>query len=114
MKILETYRKGRNIQKDNLKRLQKEANNARLAVDSCNCFSISIRGDSQHVYDILRPARIDKEFASLLRIIMPLPLGEHSTRQYMRPLGYLSAGSRHTDWMADYVVSNKDGNGVDP
>ena len=76
-------------------------------MDSCNWYSLSVRGVSQDVYNILHDAHIEKEFATLLSIIMPLPVDEHSMRQHMQPLKHLSAASSHTDWMSEYVVSNE-------
>jgi hypothetical protein len=54
-----------------------------------------------------------KEFATLLSIIMPLPVDERSTRKHMRPLERLSATSIHTDWMLEYVVSDELGSDDD-
>ncbi|KAK2463806.1 hypothetical protein APHAL10511_004111 [Amanita phalloides] len=94
-------------QKKHLEGLQKEA---RFAVDSCNRHLISVRGISPDVYGILRDARITQEFATLLSILMPLPVDDSSTIKHLRPLERLSE-SDHTDWMAEYDVSNKDGDG---
>jgi hypothetical protein len=109
VKRLEYYRRRRKHQKETLEKLKKAANDARLAMDSCNRYSFSVRGISQDVYGILRDAHIEKEFATvtLLSIIMPSPLNERSTREHMRPLERLSAASSHTDWMSEYVVSNE-------
>jgi hypothetical protein len=104
---LETYRRGKNVQNDTLEDLKKKTNDARLAVDSCNRYSILARGVSPDVYGILHTANIAKEFADLLCIIMPLSIDEQSTRQHMRPLERLSDGPR-TAWMSDYVVPNED------
>ncbi|KAK2464125.1 hypothetical protein APHAL10511_003873 [Amanita phalloides] len=97
---------GRNkkAQKKDLEELQKEA---RFAVDSCNRHLISVRGISPDVYGILHDARIAQEFATLLSILMPLPVDDSSTIKHLRPLERLSE-SDHTDWMAEYDVSNKD------
>jgi hypothetical protein len=107
VKTLESYRRQSKQQKETLEKLKKEANDARFAMDSCNRYSLSARGISQDVYGILRDAGIEKEFATLLSIIMPSPVDERSTRQHMRPLERLSATSSHTDWMSEYVVSNE-------
>jgi hypothetical protein len=107
VKTLESYRRQSKQQKETLEKLKKEANDARFAMDSCNRYSLSARGISQDVYGILRDADIEKEFATLLSIIMPSPVDERSTRQHMRPLERLSATSSHTDWMSEYVVSNE-------
>jgi hypothetical protein len=103
VKNLEAYRGQKNTQKAILQGLKKEANDARLAADSCNRFSISVRGISQDVYGILRTVNITKEFATLLSIVMPVR-ADKPTRQHMRPLERLLPESRHTDWMADYVM----------
>jgi hypothetical protein len=107
VKKLESYRRRRKHRKETLEKLKKAANDARLAIDSCNRYSLSVRGISQDVYGILRDAHIEKEFATLLSIIMPSHVDERSTRQHMRPLERLSAASSHTDWMSEYVVSNE-------
>ena len=104
---LVTYQRGENIDKDILKDLKKEVNNARLAVDSCNRYSISVRGASPNEYGILREAKIAKEFATLLSIVMPSRTTEHSTRKHMRPLESLLNESHHNDWMLRYGVSNE-------
>jgi hypothetical protein len=115
VKKFENYRRRKKTKKDTLEIFKKAANEARLAMDSCNRYSISIRGVSQDVYGILREADIAKEFATLLSIIMPSPVDKRSTRQHMRPLERLSAASSHTDWMSEYVVSNElFGDDVDP
>jgi predicted aldo/keto reductase-like oxidoreductase len=113
VKKLETYRKGRKPQKKTLEKLKKAANDARVAMDSCNRYSLSVRGVSEGVYGVLRSADVVKEFATLLNIIMPLPVDERSTRKHMRPLERLSATSSHTDWMLEYVVSNELGSDDD-
>ena len=87
-----------------LNNLKKEVNDARTAIASCNRYSISVRGASRDVYGILDTANIANEFATLLSIIMPMPVHEHSTRQHMRPLERLSNESKHTDWMSEYVM----------
>ena len=103
---LETYRREKNIQNETLEDLKKKTNDARLAVDSCNRYSISVRGASPHVYGILREADIANEFATLLSIIMPSD-GEHDTIKHMRPLERLSDPS-HTAWMWKYSVSGEE------
>lgn len=112
---LETYRNGKNTKQDILEDLKKKTNAARLAVDLCNRYLISVRGLSPDVYGILREAKIEKEFATLVSITMPL-LGaeEQSTRQHMRPLERLSYESPHTPWMSEYAVPDKDGDGRKP
>ena len=58
MERLESYRRERNTQKDILGRSKKETNDARLAVDFYNRYSISLRGISPDEYGILRTADI--------------------------------------------------------
>ena len=107
VKKLDNYGRRKKTKKDTLEKLKKAANDARFAMDSCNRYSVSVRGVSQAVYGILRKANIAKEFATLLSIIMPLPADERSTRHHMRPLERLSATSSHTDWMVEYFLSNE-------
>ena len=114
VKRLESYCGRRKPWKESLEKLKKAANDARLAMDSYNRYSLSLRGVSQDVYGILHDAHIEKEFATLLSIIMPSPVDERSTRQHMRPLERLSAASSHTDWMSEYVVSNESASDVGP
>ncbi|KAF8327857.1 hypothetical protein F5887DRAFT_924568 [Amanita rubescens] len=94
-----------NTAKEAIKGLKKKANDAQLAVDSYNRYSISVRGASPDVYKILREAKIVKEFATLLSIVMPEGDAER-TRLHMRPLEHLSEESPHADWMWKYRVSN--------
>ncbi len=48
------------MKKETLAKLKKKVNDARLAADSCNRFSISVRGASPDVYGILQlPASED-------------------------------------------------------
>jgi hypothetical protein len=54
---LNNYRSGENII---LAGLKKKMHDPRLAVDSCNRYSISVRGISPDVYGILRKANIAK------------------------------------------------------
>ncbi|KAF8343351.1 hypothetical protein F5887DRAFT_1212483 [Amanita rubescens] len=103
---LETYRREKNIQKDTLEDLEKKTNDARLAVNFCNQYSISVRGASPYVYGILGKAKIENEFGTLLRNIMPSP-GDERARQHMRPFERLSDGP-HTAWMSNYAVPNED------
>ena len=95
---------GKNTKKDTLKEYEKKYKDARLAVDSWNRYSISVRGVSKDEYGILHEANVVEEFATLLSIVIPLS-GEQSTRS-MRPLERLS-DKYHTAWMSDYGVSNE-------
>jgi hypothetical protein len=49
-----TYGRNKKIEKGTLKRLKEKADNAQLAADSCNRYSISVRGTSPNVYGVLR------------------------------------------------------------
>jgi hypothetical protein len=83
-------------------RLKRKVKEARLAVDSCNRYSISVPGASGDVYGILSRANIVSEFAALLSITMP-PSNLDRTMQHMRPLERLGGASNHTAWMTEYV-----------
>ena len=105
VKEFETYRSGKKTEKEILEGLKKKIHDARLAVDSCNRYSMSVCGVSQREYGILREAKIESEFATLVEIIMPLPDEEHNTREHVWPLERLSERSA---WMSDYGVSNEE------
>lgn len=91
-----------NTAKNAVKGLKKKVNDARLAIDSYNRYSISVRGISPDEYGILRTAKIAKEFATLLSIVLPPITEDHSTKRHMRPLECLSDRS----WMSHYGVWN--------
>ena len=103
---LETYSKQpkERKQKAMITNLEDVVKEARLAMDSYNRYAISVRGASPDVYDILRAARVEKEFATLLQITMPAPSNQDRTMQHMRPLERLGAASNHTAWMSQYVL----------
>ena len=90
-----------NTDKAVIKELKKKVNDAQCAVDSYNRYSISVRGASPDVYNILSEANIVEEFATLLNIVMPESDAER-TKMHMRPLERLSEKSHHTDWMWEY------------
>jgi hypothetical protein len=90
---LETHQKQPTKDRATTERLKKKVKEARLAVDSCNMYSISVRGASPDVYGILREANIVKEFATLLSITMPSPSNQDLTMQHMRPLERLGVTS---------------------
>ena len=88
---------------ETLKTLKEEADKARLAIESCYRYSISVRGTSPDVYGILDKANIANEFKTLLDIIMPQPLDEEdSIRRHLRPLERLADDSPHTAWMSEF------------
>ncbi|KAK2464634.1 hypothetical protein APHAL10511_003327 [Amanita phalloides] len=95
-------------EKDQKNVLEQSQKQARLAVDSCNRYLISVRGISRDVYGILQDAGIAEQFVTLFSILMPLPVDDFSTMKHMRPLERLSE-SDHTEWMVEYDVSNKGG-----
>ena len=97
-----TYGRNKKTEKGTLKRLKEKADNAQLAADSCNRYSISVRGASPNVYGVLRKANIANEFATLLSIILPPPREEDSKRKHMRPLERLSDESPHSAWTCKY------------
>ena len=87
-----------------LERLKKAIGDAQLAVDSYNRYSISVRGASPKVYQVLQTANIDEAFATLLEITTLLPENQEATLQHMRPLERLGDASNHTAWMSEYVA----------
>jgi hypothetical protein len=106
VKDLETYQKRPKQEKNEatIEALKMKLKERRLALDSYNRYSISVRGASPDVYGILREAGIVKEFATLLSITMPSPNNQDRTIQHMRPLDRLGVSSNHTPWMSEYVV----------
>jgi len=76
----------------------------RAAKDTCNRYTIAIRGASASVYGILEKAKVETEFATLLAITMPSPTVQDKMIQRMRPLERLGRGYGHTAWMSTYVA----------
>lgn len=64
MNNLKKYQRQEEKQKNRAEALQKVVQESRLAMDSWNRYSISVRGTSPHVYGILREAGIVIEFAT--------------------------------------------------
>jgi len=85
----------------------KAVKDAQQAVNSYNCYLISVHGVSPDVYQILHTADIAREFATLLKITMPSPRNQEALIQHMRPLERLGAVSNHTAWMPEYVAVEK-------
>jgi hypothetical protein len=84
----------------------------KAAMDSCNRFSIYVRGASSERYGILREAGIEKEFARMLDIACAVLIDEDDRDQNMRPCERLENTSGHMAWTAEYVVEGpKDGDG---
>ncbi|KIM86830.1 hypothetical protein PILCRDRAFT_4708 [Piloderma croceum F 1598] len=107
VEALEDYQKGQ-VKKERtdpkLVEKQKKVKEARLAMDAYNRYTIAVRGASADVYGILRMAKIETEFATLLTSTMPSPTAQDETIQHMRPLERLGSESGHTAWMSRYVV----------
>jgi hypothetical protein len=96
--------------KAELKELWKDVKVKQQAMDSCNRYSIAVRGASSDVYGILQEARIVGEFTTLLDITSSLSAQDEAL-QHMRPLEHLGNTSSHTDWMRNYVVSSSENSG---
>jgi hypothetical protein len=82
---------------------QKVVKEKRLAMDAYNRYSIAVRGASPDVYGILRKAKVERAFSTLLSITMPSPTVQDTTIQHMQPLERLGRESGHTVWMSKYV-----------
>ena len=82
---------------------QKVVKEKRLAMDAYNRYSIAVRGASSDVYGILRKAKVERAFSTLLSITMPSPTVQDTTIQHMQPLERLGRESGHTVWMSKYV-----------
>jgi len=102
------YEKRRKKKKETTQRLREAVKATQQAMDSCNRYSIAVRGASPDVYGILREADIAEEFATLLHITMSSPTPQEQALQHMRPLERLGGSSSHTHWMRNYVVSDSD------
>ena len=87
-----------------IKGLQRNVDEKRFAMDSCNRYSIAIRGFSAEVYGILGTAQIAPQFATLVRTTMPAYTPPESALQHMRPSERLEETSAYMDWMYDYIV----------
>jgi hypothetical protein len=107
VKRLKQHRGRKGCKRSRTEELKREVETRRLAMDSCNRYSICVRGSSSEVYGILKQADIARQFATLLRIAMPSPTNNDSAIQHMRPLERLGVTS-HTDWMRDFVVTNEE------
>ena len=83
---------------------KKKLKDARLIMDRYNRYTIAIRGASPNVYGILRKAKIETEFETLLRTTMPPPTPQDIAIQHMRPLERLGEESVHNAWMSNYVA----------
>jgi hypothetical protein len=99
------YQKKKKKTKEKTRKLREAVKVGQQAMDSCNRYSIAVRGASPDVYDILREAGIAEEFATLLHITIPSPTPQEQALQHMRPLERLGGSSSHTHWMRNYVVS---------
>jgi len=82
--------------------LRKTVQDKWLAMNEYNRFTISIRGASSDVYGILKEAKLNEQFATLLSLTMPPPTAQDIAIQHMMPLERLGKTSGHTAWMKDY------------
>lgn len=92
---------------------QKEVKKARVTMDTYNRYTIAVRGVSADVYGILRKAKIETEFATLLGTTMPSPTPQDDAIQHMRPLERLGGGSGHNAWMSNYVARKSEEHSMD-
>ena len=74
---------------------------ARLALNAYNRYTIVVHGAEAEVYDVLRLAGVEFEFGTLLRSTMPAPVVGNGSLRHMRPLEWL--GGVHASWMSKYV-----------
>ena len=65
---------------------QKKVKAVRVTMDTYNRYTIAVRDVSPDVYGILRKAKIETEFATLLSTTMPSPTPQDDAIQHMRPL----------------------------
>ena len=86
---------------------QEEVKNMRREMDAYNRYTITIRGASADVYGILRKAKIETAFATLLSTTMPSPTAQDEAMKRMRPLERLGGESGHSAWMSAYVVGTR-------
>jgi hypothetical protein len=103
---LGNYQKTLNRTKAKTKELYKDVKAKQQAMDSCNRYSVAVRGASSDVYGILNEASIVQEFTTLLPITSSSS-AQDKALQHMRPLERLGNSSSYTHWMRDYVVSSE-------
>ena len=84
---------------------EKEVQEKQLAMDLYNRYSVSVRGASPKVYGILRKARIEKEFDTLLSVTLPSPAHSDILIQQMQPLEHLKGA--YTAWMSNYIIATE-------
>jgi hypothetical protein len=104
--LLDQYenQQGRKPEKAVTENLQKDIATKRRAMDSCNRYSIFVRGTSPDVYGILNEANIATAFATLLTT----PSVDSDLAWHLRPLEHLGADSPHTAWTQTYVGNDED------
>lgn len=95
----ETVQQRRDPAKANLR---KTVQDKWLAMNEYNRFTISIRGASSNEYGILKDAKLNEQFATLLSLTMPPPTAQDIAIRHMMPLERLGKTSAHTAWMKDY------------
>jgi hypothetical protein len=105
---LADYRKKGGTSKTLIKRWREDIEEKRLVMDSCNRYSISVRGACPDTYGILKEADIVDEFATLLCITTPSSTSQDSALQHMRPFEHLGETSPHMTWMSKYVVNDSE------
>ena len=95
--------------KETLKKLEAAVTEAKLVIESCNRYSIFVRGTSPEVYGILNEARIAKEFKTLLSVTMPSPTDRTDAMQCMRPFERFGK-SAHMAWMTQFPEEEPEDN----
>jgi len=94
----------RKVEVKEVKWLREEVIRTRATMDGYNRYSIFVRGASPEVYGILDEGNFAAEFATLLRMIMPVAADYDSNIQQMRPLERLGHSSAHMAWMMQYTA----------
>ena len=82
-------------------------------MDTYNRYMIAVRGVSADVYGILRKAKIETEFATLLSTTTPSPTPQDDAIQHMRPLEWPAGGSGHNAWMSKYIARESEEHSMD-
>jgi hypothetical protein len=104
-KKLEQLRK-KKVRRTKLAKQRAVVGDKRTAMDSCNRFSIFVRGASRNVYGILKDAGIEKQFATLLNVVRASLSSDDDVIRHMRPYEHLGKTSAHTAWTTEYVLDD--------
>jgi hypothetical protein len=104
VKAWENYRNRKKKTQEKTKQLRDDVKAKRRAMDSCNRYTIAVRGASPEVYGILREAKMVGNFATFLKVTMSSPPTHEQSLQHIRPLERLVGGHKH--WMREYVISS--------